>query len=365
MKCPVCSNRLRQITAKSVILDVCPNCKGIWFDCDEFADFVGKLSASEQITAEKVKLFQRRNVQALHKLKEKARLCPKCSSKLRKFNYSYDSNVFLDKCPNCGGIWADGGEIEQVARYLKEDPQATAVGEALAESIAQRDCEEALEGQRWFIPLRIIVPLSDDAPRDRFPVVTVALIALCTLILVCDMYFNPDRLVHTVDYIPKDPAHFFDADLVASIFSHGGIFHLVWNMLFLWLFGDNVEDQFGRWGYGCLFLGFAFTAVLLGLVFATSLSIWAVGISTAVSAIMGAYFIFYPVAKVKVFVFSGVMEIPAVVFLGMWFLFQFISPFLSKAEEVGLAANIPSVAGFLFGALTAFLKKIAKQPRTA
>ena len=349
------------------MVDVCPNCRGIWFGSGQLSVVVKALSAREEITPQKIKLFRRREIRSVYEAEEKQRLCPKCNQTMKKFNYASDSNVFIDKCRNCGGIWADKGEVTEIARYLKEDPQATAVGKALAENIAQRDYEGALKARGGFIPLRIIVPISDDAPRDRFPVVTVVLIALCISISVCDMFFNPDRLVQALDYIPKNPTHFFNIDLVASIFSHGGIFHLIWNMFFLWLFGDNVEDQFGRFWYLCFFLGFAFTAVLLGLVFVTSLSIWAVGISAAVSAIMGAYFIFYPAAKVKVFVIFSVMEIPAAMCLGMWFLFLLISPFLGKPEGVSFIANIPipSVAGFLFGAVIAFFKKIAEQRQTA
>jgi len=365
MKCPVCSNNLSRRRIQLVEIDICPYCKGIWFDSGELSVVVRELSAREEISPQKTKLFHRREVRSIYEAEEKQRLCPKCNQTMKKFNYASDSNVFIDKCPNCGGIWADKGEVTEIARYLKEDPQATAVGAALAESIAQRDYEETWKGQGGFIPLRIIVPISDDAPRDRFPVVTVVLIALCILVSSCDMFFNPDRLVQALDYAPKDSTHFFGVDLIVTIFAYGGIFHLIWNMLFLWLFGDNVEDQFGRFWYSCFFLGVAFTAVLLGLVFAISLSIWAVGISAAVSAIMGAYFIFYPAAVVKVFVICDVMEIPAAVCLGVWFLFQFIFPFLSKAEGVNLAANIPPIVGFLFGAAIAFLKKIAEQRQTA
>jgi membrane associated rhomboid family serine protease/Zn-finger nucleic acid-binding protein len=350
MRCPVCSIPLKQVKTRSAVVDMCPRCKGIWFDAGELVDFVKPLSQSDKVSPEKIKLFKRRNVRPLYKFKEKNRLCPRCGKKLQTFNYSCDSNVFLDRCSECGGIWADKGEATAIAAYLKEDPYSTSVGKGL---IYKPDLEQNGAAGGWFVPLRIIVPLSDDMPRKRLPVITVGLIVLCIVISVCDSIFNPDALVEAADFKPEDV---FSVDLVASIFSHGGIFHLVWNMLFLWLFGDNVEDRLGRFWYLCFFIGCAFAAVVSGLIFASASSVWAMGISAAVSAVMGAYFIFYPAAKLRVLVISSVMEIPAAVCLGLWFLFQFIFPFVNKAENVTFAVNIPPVAGFICGAVIACIK---------
>ncbi|MHC4483208.1 MAG: rhomboid family intramembrane serine protease [Planctomycetota bacterium] len=354
MKCPFCSNRLRQVKSESAIVDICPNCKGVWFDSGEFADLAKTLEQSNQISAQKIKLYKRRDVRALHTVEEKDKFCPKCGKKLRKFNYSYDSNVFLDKCPACGGIWADRGEVAAIVSYLKEDPVATAVGRALAEQMARPDYEAADESAGWFFPLRIIVPLSDDTPRDKFPIVTLVLVISCVLTFVGEIVFNPDGLVEVVDTFSKN---LFSLDLVASIFSYGGVFHLIWNMLFLWLFGDNVEDRFGRFGYLVFFLGCALFAGLLRVLFSPGLSIWVMGISGAVSGVMGAYFIFYPAAKIKMFVIFSIMEVPAAVCLGLWFLFQFIFPFLTKAEDVTFTANIVPIVGFVCGVAIAYIKK--------
>ncbi len=350
MKCPVCSNQLKQVESITAVVDVCPSCRGIWFDSGELADVAKFLSQSDKVTPEKIKLFHRRYVKSIRKLEEKDKLCPRCEKKLQKFNYSYDSNIILDKCNDCGGIWADSGEVVAIAGYLKEDPFSTSVGKTLAGSLHKPDIGA---GKGWFIPLAIIVPLSDDTPRERVPVATIGLIVLCILISIFGFISNPHRLAKPVDL---EPEGLFSFDLVVTIFSHGGIFHLIWNVLFLWLFGDNVEDRLGRFWYLCFFLGCALTAIVFGIIFVSVLSVWAIGISAAVSAVMGAYFIFYPVAKLKIFVIFNVMEIPAAVCLGLWFLFQFIVPFVNRDEGVTFAVNIPPVAGFICGAVIACIK---------
>ncbi|MHC4572909.1 MAG: rhomboid family intramembrane serine protease [Planctomycetota bacterium] len=366
MKCPFCSNSLRQVESKSAVLDICPNCRGIWFDSGEFVDFVRALAQSQEISPEQTKLFTPRDVNALHTVEEKERFCPRCSKKLHKFNYAYDSNVFLDKCPACGGIWADGGEVEEVARYLKEDPRITAIGRGLLEHIkalqypeftAGYDSGEVKSALSYLLYLpRVIVPLSDDVPRKRFPAVTVAIIALCVSFFITRLFLDPSSLAEMLDLVPKE---FWMTDLIRSIFLSGGLVSLIWNMLFLWLFGDNVEDRFGRLGYLVFFLSCGIFASFLYRLFNSDLSATTIGLSGAVSGVMGAYFLFYPTAKIKLFAVYRIFEVPAVVCLGAWFLFQFVSPFLFKVSAPTNTLSFANIGGFLLGAFVAFLKKMA------
>lgn len=132
MNCPNCSCGLREVKSSGVTVDVCSNCKGIWFDSGGLSDFVRSLTESEAISPQTPHLF-RRAVQPPDSAEEKQKVCPRCGQQLHRFNYCYDSNVFLDKCSRCHGIWADGGQVEQAARYLKEDPRMRAVSEVMLE----------------------------------------------------------------------------------------------------------------------------------------------------------------------------------------------------------------------------------------
>lgn len=362
MKCPVCSNTLRQVKSKSATIDICPQCGGIWFDSGELADFMEFLSMNEKILPEEFKPFRRRNVQALYKIKEKNKLCPKCGKELQKFNYSYDSNVFLDKCIDCGGIWTDGGEAIAIARYLKENPTATAVGQGLADAAARSDLEpeESLAGYFLFVP-RFVVPISDDIPRERFPFVTISLIVLCVLAFLGQTFLVSDAK-GLIDRFGLVPAHFFGVGLITSMFLHTGVFHLMFNMLFLWLFGDNVEDRFSRPAYLIFCLSCGLFAAILHCIFNWNSETPAIGAGGMVSGVMGAYLIFYPSATVSMFCLYRTIEVPVVLYLVGWFVIQLTSAFMSKNGDEAQIAWCAHVGGFIFGMAVAYFKKLQNKP---
>jgi membrane associated rhomboid family serine protease/Zn-finger nucleic acid-binding protein len=339
-------------------VQMCNDCAGIWFEQDNFVDFVRGLAASENIPNDIVKLFKRRDVLLAHKVEEKAKVCPRCRKELRKFNYSYDSNVILDKCPDCAGIWADKGEIERAATYLKGDPNADTVARGLSE-LSKRDYPDTERFDHFGPNARIggvgiVIPYADDTERKKFPLVTVLIIAVCSAVFL--------------GYICLDSAGFMEKFGLGSEDSDGlsflswsylssGPLYFAFNMLFLWLFGDNVEDKFSRLGY---LIFFACSAGLAGIVYALfkgDLIATTVGLSGGVSAIMGAYFIFYPTAKLKVFVFYETREVPALLFLGLWLLLQIISPFLFKGSGYLNTAWLANISGFIFGLIVAHSMK--------
>lgn len=367
MKCPVCSNLLQQAKTKSAIIDVCPACKGIWFDAGEqFVDLARSLSKSEDIPSEKLRLFEKRNVQTLKTIKEGYKLCPICSKELRKFNYSYDSNIFLDKCRYCGGIWTDGGEVRRIASYLKTDPRVVEIGKYFAEHVRKMEDAEDIKNLGEMLSSRvspavlfwpkIVVPLSDDTPRERFPAVTVSIIALCTLTFICQMLLvsEPEAFVRNFGFISGD---FFSLGLITSMFLHGDILHLIFNMFFLWLFGDNIEDRFGHWWFIVFYFACDIFANILHSIFNWGSPIPAIGASGAISGIMGAYFIIYPTAQVKLFVVYRIMHIPASWYLGGWFFFQLMAGFLSKGIGVSDIAWFAHIGGFVFGGIVAYIHK--------
>jgi membrane associated rhomboid family serine protease/Zn-finger nucleic acid-binding protein len=368
MQCPCCSNRLRQIKSGSLIIDVCHNCKGIWFDSGEFVDFVKALSEriKEKESEGISQLFKPRTVQSLKATEQEGyRMCPRCDVVLKKYNYAYDSNVFLDKCTECDGIWTDGGEAQQIAKFLKDDPKVTAIGKDL---VAQSKSLQALDdlaelgetmgtGALAFLYLpHIILPLSDDTPRERFPVITISLIALCILSFIGQLVFvsEPEKFLQEYGFIAGE---FLSIGLISSMFLHGGLFHLAGNMLFLGLFGDNVEDRFTRVGYLFFYLACGISASILHSFFNLDSSIPAIGASGAISGIMGAYIVFYPSARIKLFFIYRILHLPAVMYLGCWFLFQLIFAILSTNFGGSNIAWFAHIGGFVFGGIFAYFKK--------
>ena len=367
MRCPSCSNILAEVAGKSATVDICQSCKGIWFDRGELVNIVQELLQREDVAPRSLHPFERSRVQTAKADDQIKRLCPRCQQQMKSFNYAYDSNIILEKCSNCEGIWADAGEVREVARYLKEDPRARVLGEALLqmqqEDQTLKDLAElgetltARNVPPWllFMP-KIILPLSDDTERRRTPLVTVSIIVLNILIFFGQVVLVKDYEAY-VQRFGFTPTHFWSIGLLSSMFIHAGLLHLAGNMFFLWLFGDNVEDRFHRLGYFIFYLCCGMSAILLHTVMNLHTSLPAVGASGAISGIMGAYLVFYPAARIKTFFIYQVLQIPAVLYLGTWFLFQLLWGVVTQTSGVTHVAWFTHIGGFVFGALVAWLKK--------
>lgn len=364
MICPNCSSQLISVSTKGAVLDTCPECKGIWFDSGEFGGFMNRLSRSDKVEPAKVQLFKRRQVEKFYPIKEAERSCPKCKTKMVKFNYAYDSNVMLDKCPQCQGIWADAGESKLIAGYLKDNPEFEKVAklylactidvtEKIDEDIAMKVGKTGL----FFLP-RLIVPFSDDIEREKTPMMTVSLMVICVTIYLINATFNPWWILDLLNFIPEKVTDIFRFDILGSMFSQGGVFHLAWNMLFLWLFGDNVEDRFSRFGYLIFFIFCGAVSVGIYSVLGTDIPAAAIWIGGAVSGVMGAYLIFYPAANIEFFVAGSIKEVPVILCFAAWFLFQFLYPFVFKAEASAISICFSHISGFVIGLSIGCMKKV-------
>jgi membrane associated rhomboid family serine protease len=233
-----------------------------------------------------------------------------------------------------------------------------------------------------------VIPLKDNVPTRTFPVVTVALIVANALVWLWELGGTPlDRDVVDWGYYPcavqgpcVGPAvhhHELAATVLSSMFMHGSWIHIIGNMLFLWIFGNNVEDAMGRIGFLVFYLlaGVAATAVQSAVTLhwgtTQSASIPNVGASGAIAGVLGAYFVLLPRAGVLTAFTLGfffiLREIPAIWFLGVWFLFQLVEGGfgLTHPEAGGGVAFFAHVGGFAFGLLTVhvFARRRPLQPR--
>jgi membrane associated rhomboid family serine protease len=211
-----------------------------------------------------------------------------------------------------------------------------------------------------------VLPLRDNVPTRSFPIATVALIATNVAVWVLYQLPNLDRSVTDLGYHPcevvGDCPGISDGWLLTvltSMFLHGSWTHLLGNMLFLWIFGNNVEDSMGRVRYLAFYLlaGVAATAaqsvVTLGFASDADARLANVGASGAIAGVLGAYFVLLPHARVLTLIFVLVVEVPAVLVLGLWFVFQLWSGSASFAhpEQGGGVAFFAHIGGFVFGML--------------
>jgi membrane associated rhomboid family serine protease len=225
-----------------------------------------------------------------------------------------------------------------------------------------------------------VLPLKDNAPTRSFPIVTIGLIAANIIVWVWE--FTGTSVEHDVlryGYypcslegpctLPAAAVHHLPwyEGVFTSMFMHGGWVHIGGNMLFLWIFGNNVEDAFGRLRFLVWYLaaGIAAAAVqtVVTLAFAdpSGASIPNVGASGAIAGVLGAYFVLLPTASVLtafiIVFFVFLREIPAVLFLGLWFLFQLWEGGFSilQPQAGGGVAFFAHIGGFVFGMATAHL----------
>ena len=205
-----------------------------------------------------------------------------------------------------------------------------------------------------------MIPLRDVIPSRTFPGVTIAIIVLNALGFLYEIGLTDPELKQFVVTWGVVPAQFNLVCAFTSMFLHGGWMHIIGNMLFLWIFGDNVEDRMGHGRFVVFYL-------LSGLIAAMA-HVWSdptsvvptIGASGAVAGVMGAYFVLYPHSRIltliPIFFFIQIVEIPAVVFLGLWFLLQLVSGVGSALLPAGSGmtggiAFWAHVAGFAAGAV--------------
>ncbi|MBL8242501.1 MAG: rhomboid family intramembrane serine protease [Bryobacterales bacterium] len=201
-----------------------------------------------------------------------------------------------------------------------------------------------------------MIPLRDTQPSYTFPYVTVAIIALNVLAFLFEFSMADYELNFFIAHYGVIPARFEWSDVITSIFLHGGWMHLIGNMWFLWIYGDNVEDILGHAQYLVFYLLCGVAATMVHILFNMDSRVPTVGASGAIAGVMGAYVVKFPHSRittlVPVFVFLTTMEIPAYVILLYWFVIQFFSGVGSVGHShlsQGGVAWFAHVGGFLAG----------------
>ena len=226
----------------------------------------------------------------------------------------------------------------------------------------------------------MLFPIRDSIASRVLPIVNTTIIVACGLVFAYQLSLGQgvERFFQLAAFIP---ARLFDSvpaaimpvpdyglignlgTMVASMFMHGGWFHIIGNMWFLYVFGDNVEGALGHARYLLFYLGGGIFASLSHAAVESSSVVPAVGASGAIAAVLGAYLVWFPRARVRSLVFLGffitMTEIPSIVFLGFWFLLQFFQGTLSVAAS-GQASGVAwfaHIGGFLFGLVVAWIAK--------
>ncbi len=210
-------------------------------------------------------------------------------------------------------------------------------------------------------------PVSDVIPSRTTPYVTISLIVFNALAFLYELTLSDRDLQQFVELYGVVPASLSWSSVVTSLFLHGGWLHVLGNMLYLWIFGDNVEDRMGHGRFVLFYLGCGAAAALGQVATNPSSIVPMVGASGAIAGVMGAYFVLFPHSRILtavfIFFFLDLIEIPAIFFLGIWFLMQFFSGVGSLGADAagGGVAFWAHVVGFAAGALAGALWRTAER----
>ena len=211
-----------------------------------------------------------------------------------------------------------------------------------------------------------MIPLGDSTPRRSVPFVTYALIGLNVFLFFVELAQGPNlqEFIYRWGAVPARLQRWQEnpwvlITLVTSMFLHGGWLHLIFNMIYLWIFGDNVEDRLGSLRYLLFYLISGIIAGVIQVMFTLGSEVPGIGASGAVAAVLGAYLVFFPAARILVgiplFFWLEVFSVPAVFALGFWFIEQFFNGLLSlairEAAFTGGVAWWAHIGGFVAGVI--------------
>ena len=211
-----------------------------------------------------------------------------------------------------------------------------------------------------------MIPYKDDNPIKIIPFSTILIISLNMLVFIMQLMSGEDSksIVYSYGAIPHNLISFQSNQpippvltIFTSMFMHGGLFHLVMNMLYFWIFGNNIEERLGHVRFIVFYIFCGFVAVFSHALLSPESDVPMIGASGAVSGMLGAYILLFPMARVRTLVFLGfyitVIKIPALIVIGFWAIIQVVSALISQGNEAqGGIAFFAHVGGFVAGLFT-------------
>ncbi|HEY3311350.1 MAG TPA: rhomboid family intramembrane serine protease [Anaerolineales bacterium] len=207
----------------------------------------------------------------------------------------------------------------------------------------------------------------DDSSRRTVPLVTYVLIVLNVLFFFVELS-GGDAFIEKWAFVPSrflaNPGADF-MTLFSSMFMHAGWLHLGGNMLYLWIFGDNVEDRFGHLKFAIFYLLCGLAATFAQLIFSMTSNVPNLGASGAIAGVLGSYILMFPQQKVKVLVGRVVTPVSALIVIGLWIVLQFFSGFasISGTADTGGVAYMAHIGGFIAGFVLTFFLRGNSSPR--
>lgn len=312
----------------------------------------------------------------------KDHLCPKDGSKMRRFNYAFSSDIPIDQCEVCGAVWLDAHELKDVRKHLTELENDT-LDAAVAELALANTRSERLTGTDLALVLiapYFALPYADTKPNHKVRWATLSLIVLNCVVFTLLVFPRGEKELETLfSLFAFSPAYAFEPTMffryLSSMFLHGSWLHLIGNMMFLWVFGNELEKELSLPLYVSSYL---VSGVVASIAFTATASptALAVGASGAISGLMGLYLVIHPKMKLKIFYFipaiqlrivTGRLRVPAWWYIVVWFVLQFVYQLVfGDSSNVAYSAHLGGfIAGLALGVMYfIFAPKVTSTPKT-
>jgi len=347
LACPNCSTPLNTIRHREGLFFLCPACEGRAVTIPQIRRVAGDRFATNLL----------RQINGNSHFGD--RPCPFCCRRKRRFN-SQQPDLELDACKLCGAVWFDPQEFEAVPERAIEslDEVRLRGAEAIAmyrlEQMKEKGVTDSEPDEEWkTIPAFFGFPVEVETnPLTRWPWVTWS---LALAVAAVSVWAFPDLkdIVVRFGFIPAEAWRYGGLTSLTSFFLHGGVMHLIGNLYFFLIFGDNVEDYLGRWRYALLILAATLAGDLVHGLAAPHSTIPAIGASGGISGVIVFYALEFPQARLgflfRYFIYFRWIQMPAWGALVLWLLMQFVGAFM----ELGGFSNVAATA-HLGGAAVGF-----------
>jgi membrane associated rhomboid family serine protease len=353
MLCPRCRTPLQATLepgpAGRLEIDVCATCRGIWFDGGELAQLTR--AENSEVFDLHSPLFEGDTPSVPCPRHADTRMLERelATARVRAFAGTASGEAAaeplkIDQCPKCSGLWFDGGEVEALAKTLRESRMAPFL-------VDPNRSVKPTSTWLWLFMLLTGLPIEGGNPRHRRPVCMYTLLALCVLGFFWQLTtLNPESTVQLYGLVPDQLRAGYYLPLLTHMFLHGGLVHLLGNLYFLYVFGDNVEDRLGASRFLMLYFLSGLGAAVLHSVLTDRSDIPVIGASGAIAGIMGAYAVLFPRARLVSLIIIFSVRWKTATYLVIWLIYQII----------GAAMGVPGIAwwahigGFFVGGAIAW-----------
>lgn len=333
--CPTCDIELTVIEHAGIEADECPDCKGLWFEQGELARV--QLAAGCYSTE-----FSEKNIGERSNSPELS--CCNCNTTLFRYRLIKEFQAEIDLCRQCNGVWVERAELEQVANARKTE-------NALRELEFRDECSSI----DWLFQFFTQMPIEYNLPARKVPWVTYTLI-LINLLIFAYMLIWPWRIDNIFDDYALIPTLVIEGEhswsLFTNMFLHGGYVHLLGNMYFLYIIGDNLEDVLGSFNYLILYILCGLSGNLFHLALYFESSIPTIGASGAISGLFAMYLLWFRHARLSFMALIFQTQISAQLFFLIWLLMNIAGILFSDDSSIAYEAHI---GGFACGLLIGYL----------